>query len=463
MVPVARSGSSTAYHATMAEVASFTQVLPSSTTPLMDGTAAAGTATAFSRGDHIHPSDTAKLSLTGGTLTGVLNLHSSSPVAALEAASKGYVDSMAGSGGPPSGAAGGSLAGSYPNPTLAATAVTAGSYTNSNITVAADGRITAATNGTAVAPAFNDVGRNLLHNGLFNIAQRGAGPWTATSYTVDRWQGGITLDTASFSQQAITDAQRTQIVDEAAIYALANTFTGNAGLSAQTFVAHKIEGVWRLAGKTVTLSFWASSSAGQKIGINIAQQFGTGGSPSGGIYILATGLSVTTVANTYTRFIVGPIAIPSANGKTLGTNGDDHTDLMLWYTCGATNNVTAGNIGVQSGTINLWGIQLEVGSVVTPLEKPDPQQDLAKCQRFYQAGHLDFNAWAGASMILSQSNLLPVQMRATPTIVYSGTSYGNGSGVTAYAVDARFLKTGFTTTAAGASYVATDYTASADL
>ena len=42
------------------------------------------------------------------------------------------------------------------------------------------------------------------------------------------------------------------------------------------------------------------------------------------------------------------------------------------------------NVGVQSGSIAIWGVQLEIGSVATPLEKPDPQQDLAKCQRFYQ-------------------------------------------------------------------------------
>ena len=31
-----------------------------------------------------------------------------------------------------------------------------------------------------------DVGRNLLHNSLFNVTQRGNGPWT-TGYTLDRW------------------------------------------------------------------------------------------------------------------------------------------------------------------------------------------------------------------------------------------------------------------------------------
>lgn len=38
----------------------------SSTTPKMDGTAAAGTETAFARGDHVHPSDTTKVDKVEG-------------------------------------------------------------------------------------------------------------------------------------------------------------------------------------------------------------------------------------------------------------------------------------------------------------------------------------------------------------------------------------------------------------
>ena len=39
----------------------------------MDGTAAIGSSTKWAKADHVHPSDTSKLSLAGGTLTGNLN------------------------------------------------------------------------------------------------------------------------------------------------------------------------------------------------------------------------------------------------------------------------------------------------------------------------------------------------------------------------------------------------------
>lgn len=46
---------------------------PSDTTPLMDGVGAAGTGGNYSRGDHVHPSDTSKLDIAGGTMTGYLH------------------------------------------------------------------------------------------------------------------------------------------------------------------------------------------------------------------------------------------------------------------------------------------------------------------------------------------------------------------------------------------------------
>lgn len=46
----------------------------STTPPAMDGTASAGTSAAFSAGDHVHPSDTSRLSTGGGTINGALGV-----------------------------------------------------------------------------------------------------------------------------------------------------------------------------------------------------------------------------------------------------------------------------------------------------------------------------------------------------------------------------------------------------
>ena len=47
---------------------------PSTTNPLMDGAVAIGTSLNYARADHIHPSDTSRLPLAGGTMTGGLTM-----------------------------------------------------------------------------------------------------------------------------------------------------------------------------------------------------------------------------------------------------------------------------------------------------------------------------------------------------------------------------------------------------
>ena len=63
-----------------------------STLPKMDGTATTGSEVAtFARGDHVHPSDTSRLAISGGTMTGPIVL-AADPVAAMQPATKQYVD-----------------------------------------------------------------------------------------------------------------------------------------------------------------------------------------------------------------------------------------------------------------------------------------------------------------------------------------------------------------------------------
>ena len=72
--PTAAVGTNTTQIATTAFVNSeITNERPYATaTPLMDGAASVGSSARVARENHVHPSDTAKLSLSGGTMTGIL-------------------------------------------------------------------------------------------------------------------------------------------------------------------------------------------------------------------------------------------------------------------------------------------------------------------------------------------------------------------------------------------------------
>ena len=55
--------------------AGATANLASATTPKAAGTASAGSETAYARGDHVHPSDTSKFNVSGGTITGATTIN----------------------------------------------------------------------------------------------------------------------------------------------------------------------------------------------------------------------------------------------------------------------------------------------------------------------------------------------------------------------------------------------------
>jgi hypothetical protein len=68
--------------------AQVTAALPvaSSTTPAMNGAAAVGTGTTWARADHVHPSDTSRLALAGGTMTGALTVSQTAGIVGTTAA-----------------------------------------------------------------------------------------------------------------------------------------------------------------------------------------------------------------------------------------------------------------------------------------------------------------------------------------------------------------------------------------
>jgi hypothetical protein len=334
-------------------------------------------------------------------------------------------------------------------PSIGSTAPGTGAFT----TLSATGVVT-------IPAATDNVGRNLFHNYMLRVQQRGAGPFTANNaYTADRWLLELTTDTDSVTMPALADADRAAIGDEAAAFSLQDVVTGNAAAGAFSEIVQRIEDVRRLSGKTITVSFWAKGSTTLNLGVWLQQNFGSGGSPSGNVNVNGQTVAITA---TWTRYNV-QIAVPSISGKTLGSVAStSYTQVGFAFSSGATNATLLG-VGVQSGTWQLWGMQCEVASVVSALEKIDYELELANCQRFFAAGTLRILGVATAgAQIIGYDQQLPITMRIAPTVTPTYTTQTN---CTAGATnpDVYSFESFATATGSGQVTVAGTYVATADL
>ncbi len=218
---------------------------------------------------------------------------------------------------------------------------------------------------------FGQAGKNKIINGNFGIWQRGTSIALGGSntYTADRW-GGLTPfgDSVTASQQSFTVGAAPVSGYESQYFLRLTRASGTGGY----FFSQRIEDVRTFAGQTVTLSFWAKASVGfTPSNIYGQQNFGTGGSTAVGINpspATMTAITTSWVRYTYTY------NIPSISGKTIGTG----SSLEFIF------NV---NPGTASSTVDIWGVQVEAGSIATPFQLAgggDPQSELALCQRYYQ-------------------------------------------------------------------------------
>ena len=424
--PTAAAGTNTTQLATTAYVIGQA----ATATPQMDGTAAVGTTTSFARADHVHPSDTSRAPLASPAFTGTPTVPTASAgTNTTQAASTAFVLGQASAVAPVSDS------------------------------IATVGVATTFARADHAHPAVPNIGKNKIHNALFNIAQRGAGAFTASGFTADRWFAGFSSDTDSISLVALTDTDRSQIGDEEAVTGLQNTFTGSSSAGAFSQLYQSMENVRRLSNKTVTVSFFAKCASGTlKLGVNINQNFGSGGSPSAYVSLNGQAASLTT---TWQRFSFS-FTMPSTAGKTFGSNNDSSTQLDFWFSSGTTYATIAGNPGVQSGTVTLWGVQVEIGSVATPLEKVDLRYDFANCQRFYQSVSVTSFGYGLAGAAVECSTLLQVPMRAAPTLTPTWTTLANAGGNSASATSST-ITVGATPSSTAGYGIVVSILASADL
>ena len=307
------------------------------------------------------------------------------------------------------------------------------------------------------AQALGAIGRNKLLNGRFNIQQRGTGPWTASgAYTADRWLTLVITDTLSVTIVALADADRAAIGDEYATSAMQLVVAGT--YSGFTQFGTHMESVRVLSGKTVTLSFYAKASATLSIGAYFYQSFGSGGSPSGGIYVAPATFSLST---TWARFSA-TYTMPSIAGKTFGSNNDDNTELYFGLSAEPSAAAVTG-VGVQSGTFTIWGVQVEIGGVASSLESRGIDVELAMCQRFYINQTVFTAGYAAAAGTAYGQFVFPVQMRGVPSVTFSAQAYTNASALATVSVRATDLISSITVTATGAARATATLALSADI
>ncbi len=294
-------------------------------------------------------------------------------------------------------------------------------------------------------------GKNYLINGAFDFWQRGT---TFTSplnwtYSADRWLvGAFSGAIGSVTQQALTPGE---IPDFDGAYFI-RIATGTA---TDLDIIQKIEDVRKMAGKTVTLSFWTRTSTATNASFDyaeFAQNFGSGGSGT-----VATGhnsVSNGTWGTSWTRCSV-TFNVPSISGKTIGANS--HIQLRI-----DINNSFSGNWDIA-------GVQIELGSTATPFSRAGGtlQGELAACQRYYwrQTTKSSNYSVVGNGFGASTANVRfqvknPVQMRTEPSSIdfnglyaYDGTNLiGSLSSVTLEYANESYLN--FVTATAGGSFVA---------
>lgn len=248
-------------------------------------------------------------------------------------------------------------------------------------------------------------GKNKIINGDFGIWQRGTS-LAGGGFLADRWNNLVdgSGGAFTFSQQTFTPGTAPVAGYEGQYFHRYNCTSARTGQT-YTLTQQLIEDVRTLAGQTVTFSFWAKADATRNIGLSIGQIFGGGG--SGNVVALNTNQNFNT---SWTRYSY-TFSMPSISGKTIGTNS--YIELRFFY----PNNTAC--------TIDLWGVQLEAGSITTAFQTATGTLagELAACQRYYwrQTASSLYNPFGiGTCTTTTAAQILvynPVPMRVAPTSV----------------------------------------------
>jgi hypothetical protein len=268
--------------------------------------------------------------------------------------------------------------------------------------------------------------KNWIINGGFDVWQRGTSQTTSGYGSDDRWQNTNTGSTKTTSRQAFVVGQ-TEVTNNPTYFSR-TVVSSVTGVSNLAFKAQRIEDVSKLAGKTVSLSFWAKADANKNITVEFRQDFGTGGSAT----VTSLGVQKFALTTSWQKF-TKVVEIPSVSGKTIGA--DNYIQLTFWFDAGSNFNARTDSLGQQSGTFDIANVSLVEGSTPQEWQTEAYADVLRECQRYYVryqslTGTYSFCfAFPNSATAFSAIITLGLTLRTKPTSVefnniqiYSGTS-----------------------------------------
>jgi hypothetical protein len=224
--------------------------------------------------------------------------------------------------------------------------------------------------------------RNLLTNGGFEVWQRGAGAFTTNlAYTADRWQYVLSLGTASITQEtSITDASAS------ALKVVCTTGGANDRLR------QKVENAFDFRGRPCAVAVRVRQGAANAVTVG-----------------LDDGVSVVST---------------SATSATTGAY------VTLWTTLAVAASATQLYVNLNipvAGTHYFDNAMLVMGPSPAPFQPEHQQQDVARCQRYYEvhggaSGAPYVNVYGAAGAVFAGvSQPLMVLKGGTPTVTKNGT------------------------------------------
>ena len=308
----------------------------------------------------------------------------------------------------------------------------------------ADGQALITDGSGTLAWAYPYGNRNLIINGAVNVNQRNADNTSSDTFGPDRYRLQFSGGGTTMSQEDMASSDTPYSSGFRNFLRIKNTTT-TSGAGDYRQIVYRIEAQdiansgWNYTSTSayMTVSFWVRSSVAGKFYFTLE----TGASGSDKYY----GFSETLVADTWKKVehsVPGNSTLTFANSNARGLGfivrgwlGTNYTDSGFTEdTWGSFNlsSLTGDDLanwaGTTNSTLDVVGLQMEIGSQATPFEHEPYGVTLQKAQRYYisvknQTTYAPVGvgrAWSGTNGNVAY--YLPCEMRSNPTVSVNNLS-----------------------------------------